>query len=216
MIPVLHGYFRSSSAWRVRLALHLKGIEFETRAVNLLRGEQLSPEYGRVSPLHAVPALEMDGRTFVESMAILEYLEETRPEPALLPKSPADRALARAMAQLVVADIQPVQNLRVLKKLDEEHAIGQAGRARWARHFIAEGFGAFERMLEGSNGRVCVGEAVSFADVCLVPQVYNARRFELDLTPYPTIVRIDEALRSHPAFELAHPSKQPDCPAELR
>lgn len=214
--PRLYGYFRSSSAWRVRLALALKGIAFETVPVNLLKGEHLAFDYGVISPLHAVPALVIDGHTLTESMAILEYLEETHPTPPLLPRHPALRAKVREIAQLVVSDIQPVQNLRVLKKLDADYQAGADGKQAWARHWITEGFVAVEKVIEQTAGEYSVGDQLTMADVCLVPQVYNARRFGVELDPFPTLAAVEARLSKLPAFEAATPARQPDCPPDLR
>lgn len=214
--PRLYTYFRSSSAWRVRLALAVKGVEYDAVPVNLLKGEQLSADYADVNPLRAVPALVIDGQTLTESTAIIEYLEETRPSPPLLPNDPIGRAHTRRLAQIVVSDIQPVQNLRVLKKLDADHQVGADGKQAWARHWIAEGFVAFEKVLEQTSGRFSVGDDVTLADLCLLPQVYNARRFGVALDPFPLLSAIESRLAELPAFASSHPTKQPDCPPELR
>ena len=214
--PRLYGYFRSSSSWRVRLALAVKGVAYDHAPVNLLKGEHLAFDYGVVSPLHAVPALVIDGHTLTESMAIIEYLEETRPEPALLPHHPALRAKVREICQLVAADIQPLQNLRVLKHVDETFQVGGEGKKAWAAHWIDRGFTALEKILEDVAGECCVGDHLTMADLFLVPQVYSANRFGVELGKFPTIARVEAALSKRPEFEAAHPSKQPDCPAELR
>lgn len=216
MTTKLYSYFRSSSAWRVRIALAWKGIPYEYAAVNLLKGEQRSFEFGIVNPLHAVPALVIDGHTLAESLPIVEYLEETRPAPALLPHHPFLRAKARQIAELVASDTQPLQNLRVLEKLDREYKAGDEGRKAWARHWIAEGLGVVEKVLGETAGTYCVGEQVTVADVFLVPQVANARRFGVDLAPFPGVVRIDATLGALDAFRAAVPGRQPDCPPELR
>lgn len=214
--PRLYTYFRSSSAWRVRIALALKGVEYEPVPVNLLKSEQLSPAYAEINPLHAVPTLVIDGHTLTESTAIIEYLEETRPDPPLLPRDPVQRARARQLAQLVASDIQPVQNLRVLEKLDADHDVGARGKQAWARHWITEGFDALEKLLAQTSGRYCVGDEVSLADLCLLPQVYNARRFEVALDAFPVLTAIEARLAELPTFAQAHPTRQPDCPPDLR
>ncbi|HWP94551.1 MAG TPA: maleylacetoacetate isomerase [Gammaproteobacteria bacterium] len=212
---ILYTYFRSSASYRVRIALNLKGIAAEYRFVHLVRdgGEQHKPEYRRLNPQGRVPALVVDGRTLTQSLAIIEYLEETHPEPALLPGDPLGRARVRALAHTVASDIQPLGNLAVLQYLERELGIDQARREAWARHWIAQGFTALETLLAGDErtGRFCHGDAPTLADVCLVPQMFNARRMGLDLTPYPTLVRIDAECRKLEAFARAAPENQPDA-----
>ncbi len=216
MIPRLYTYWRSSSAYRVRIALHLKGIEYEPVPVHLARdgGEQHRSDYTALNPQALVPTLEVDGLVLTQSVAIIEYLEDTRPEPALLPAQPAERAQVRALAQLVASELQPLNNLRVLNYLRDEQGMDEAVRNEWYRHWIAAGFGALEALLERQAGaaRFCHGDSPTLADVCLVPQVYNARRYECDLGPYPRIRAIDEACRELPAFHAAAPEQQPDAP----
>jgi maleylacetoacetate isomerase len=210
----LHGYYRSSAAFRVRAALALKGLAFETVPHHLRKGEQRDPAYVRdLHPQAFVPALEIDGRTLIQSMAIIEYLDETRPEPPLLPADPAGRARVRALAQVVGCDIHPVDNLRVLNRLRHELGQDQAAVVAWYNHFMAEGFAALERLLAESpdTGRFCHGDAPGLADLCLVPQVVNSRNFDLDLTPYPTLVRVFDACLELPAFQDAMPQAQVDA-----
>jgi len=208
--PVLYGYWRSSAAWRVRLALNLKGIKYEYKAVNLQNGDHLKEDYAKLNPLKEVPTFVVDGRVLFQSMAIIEYLEETHAHTRpLLPKDPFKRALVRQIALSIVADIHPIQNLRVQKK----HSDNQEAREDWSRHWIAFGFEGLELQLKQSAGRCCVGDDVTLADICLIPQVANARRFKLDLAPYPIIRRIDEELSQLPEFKASHPSAQPDAPA---
>ncbi|CAG8584341.1 11726_t:CDS:2 [Ambispora leptoticha] len=204
--PILYSYYRSSCSWRVRTALNLKGIKYETRPVNLLKEEQDIPEYENLNPLKMVPTLIIDGQILTQSVAILEYLEETRPEPALLPKNPIDKAKVRAIVQSIVSDIQPVQNLRVLK-----HS-GQG--SNWGNHWITLGFRAIEKQFKETAGVYCFGDSITLADLCLVPQVYNANRFEVDLTEFPIIRRIEAQLNELQAFRDAHPSNQIDCPTD--
>lgn len=202
---VLYTYWRSSCSWRVRIALNLKGIAYEARPVHLVKKEQNTADYGELNPSHKVPTLLIDGLTLNQSLAIIEYLEETRPEPvALLPAAPAARAQTRAIALMIAADIQPIQNLSVLEYVGDEK------RAEWARFWIERGLQAVERVLVRTAGAYCVGDALSLADLCLVPQVYNAKRFAVDMTQFPTIVRVAEALELLPAFAAAHPDAQPD------
>lgn len=211
----LYGYFRSSAAYRVRIALGLKGLPHEYVPVHLTRdgGEQHSSAYRAVNPLELVPSLEDHGAVLVQSLAIVEYLEETHPQPPLLPASAAERARVRGLAQTIACDVHPLNNLRVLQYLERELGAAEEARARWYRHWIAEGLEAFEEMLVRSphTGRFCHGGGPTLADVCLVPQVYNARRFSCDLSPYPTITRIEAACLTLSAFDRARPENQPDA-----
>lgn len=211
----LYGYFRSSAAYRVRIALGLKGLPHEYVPVHLTRdgGEQHSSAYRAVNPLELVPSLEDHGAVLVQSLAIVEYLEETHPQPPLLPASAAERARVRGLAQTIACDVHPLNNLRVLQYLERELGAAEEARARWYRHWIAEGLEAFEEMLVRSphTGRFCHGGGPTLADVCLVPQVYNARRFSCDLSPYPTITRIEVACLTLSAFDRARPENQPDA-----
>jgi maleylpyruvate isomerase len=213
----LYGYFRSSAAYRTRIALALKGIAYDYRAVNLRGAEQAAADYRRLNPQALVPTL-VDGKHAIpQSLAIVEYLEETHPEPPLLPKSPIERARVRALALAVACDIHPLNNLRVLNFLGEHFGQDEEGRNRWARHWIGLGFAAIERELAESpwTGRFCHGSEPGLADICLVPQVYNARRVAAPLDGYPTIRRIEETCRAHPAFQKARPEAQPDWPKEV-
>ncbi|XP_053553343.1 maleylacetoacetate isomerase isoform X1 [Bombina bombina] len=209
--PLLFGYFRSSCSWRVRIALALKGIEYEHRFINLIKdgGQQLSDEYKEVNPMQQVPALRIDGITLSQSLAIIEYLEETRPNPPLLPKDPKKRAQVRMISDHIASGIQPLQNLSALQRIGNT-------KDEWAQYFIIRGFQALEKILKDTAGRYCVGDEVTMADLCLVPQVANAERFKIDLTPYPTITRINQSLLQLEAFQVSHPSRQPDTPPELR
>lgn len=214
--PVLYSYWRSSSAWRVRIALALKGVDYEYRAVHLVAdgGAQHAPPYRAMNPLREVPALEIDGLVLAQSLPIIEYLEETRPEPPLLPAAPAARARARQLAEVVNAGVQPLQNLRVLQHLGAALGLTADGTSAWARHWIALGFDGLEPLLRETAGACALGDQVTVADLLLVPQVYNARRFGVDLGPYPTIVRLDAALSAQAAFLAAHPDRQPDAPPQ--
>ena len=211
----LYTYWRSSAAYRVRIALALKGLEYESVPRHLLRdgGEQRRPDYLAVNPQGLVPALEDDGEVVTQSLAICEYLEERFPEPALLPAAPRDRAAVRAMALAVACDIHPLNNLRVLQYLRSELGQDDAGVARWARHWIASGFEALAQLVarHSGDGRHCFGSSVTLADVCLVPQVANARRVQLDLAPWPRITAVAGHLESLPAFAAARPDAQPDA-----
>ncbi|XP_053234524.1 maleylacetoacetate isomerase isoform X1 [Podarcis raffonei] len=209
--PVLYTYFRSSCTWRVRIALALKGIAYDSAPVNLVKdgGQQLTPEFQAVNPMQQVPALKIDGITLSQSVAIIEYLEETRPKPSLLPQDPKKRAQVRMISEHIASGIQPLQNLTVLEQFGEK-------KQEWAKNCISRGFKALEQILRETAGRYCVGDEVTMADLCLVPQVFNAGRFKVDLTPFPTINRINKALLELEAFQTSHPSRQPDTPSELR
>ncbi|KAI8322427.1 glutathione transferase zeta 1, isoform CRA_c [Martensiomyces pterosporus] len=208
--PVLYTYFRSSSAARVRIALNHKGIDYEARPVNLLKGEQLSEEYVKVNPSGMVPYLIIDGHEFCQSVAILEYLEETRTERPLLPKDPVQRAQVRAIVGAICSDTQPLQNLGVLKTLPQEE------RAGYACRIITKGLAVVERLLEKTAGEFCVGDQVTLADCCLIPQLFNAHRYGVDFDKLPLIRGIEERASKLDAFHRAHWAQQPDCPAELR
>lgn len=211
----LYSYFRSSAAFRVRIALNLKGIGYETIPVHLMKdgGQQLSESYRALNPTALVPTLVDGDLTIGQSMAILEYLEETQPQPALLPADPAGRARVRAIAQTVACDIHPLNNLRVLKYLKHELKLEEETKNAWYRHWINEGLVALEALLVASpdTGRFCHGDQPTMADLCLVPQIFNARRFECDLTAFPTLLRIEEACMALPAFRDAAPAHQPDA-----
>ena len=208
----LFGFFRSSAAFRVRIALNLKGLAWEDGFIHLRRGDQRRAEYLAVNPQGLVPALDIDGHTLVQSMAIIEYLDEAHPEPPLLPRDPWGRARVRALAEIVACDIHPINNLRVLRYLSRPLGHDQAAIGAWYNHWIADGFDAFERLIaaDARTGTFCDGDAPGLADVALVPQVVNSERYQLDLSPYPTITRIYENCMRIDAFALAHPNNQPD------
>ena len=211
----LYTYWRSSSAYRVRIALNLKGLDWEPVPVHLVRGggEQHAPAYRAVNPHGLVPVLEDGERRISESLAIIEYLEETRPEPPLLPADADGRGRVRALALSIACGIQPVNNLRVLKYLEEPLGLEPGQRDAWYRHWVEEGFGALEARLssEPETGRFCHGDTPGLADCCLVPQVYNARRYGCDLEAFPTLLRIDAACAELEAFRAAAPERQPDA-----
>jgi len=213
-MTTLYGYFRSSAAYRVRIALNLKGLAYEQAPVNLVAGEQRSKENLARQPQGLVPSLVTeDGRVLNQSLAICEYLDETHPEPALLPSDAAGRARVRALAQLVACEIHPLDNLRVLKYLVGELGVDEDAKLTWYRHWIAEGFSALEAQLsrEAGSGDFCHGDTPTLADLCLVPQVFNAERFACDLSAYPAIQRITGNCRALPAFQQAAPETQPDA-----
>lgn len=211
----LYTYFRSTAAYRVRIALNLKELQADHRFVHLVRdgGEQHSDDYRQLNAQGLVPTLVNGGAPLTQSLAIIEYLEETCPRSPLLPKDAAGRARVRALAQIVACDIHPLNNLRVLQYLGGELGVDKPMRDQWYRHWIKEGFGALETMLASSptTGRYCHGDTPGLADICLVPQVFNARRFECDLGPFPTITRIDKACMELEAFVNAAPENQPDA-----
>jgi maleylacetoacetate isomerase len=206
--PVLYEAPRSSAAYRVRIALNLKGVDYDSRPVDLLAGEQNSADYRGVNPQGLVPMLEIDGLRLTQSLSILVYLDQLYPEPLLMPRDPADGAHVRSMALLIACDIHPVNNLRVLKYLKAE--LGQSDEAisRWYAHWIDEGLGALETVAKPGAGKFLWGDAPTIADVCLVPQLFNARRFKVPLDAYPTLLRVDENASRMEAFAAAHPDRQ--------
>jgi maleylpyruvate isomerase len=209
----LYSYWRSSCSWRVRIGLAWKGLDWEYRAVNLLEGAQFQPAHRARSPLGQVPCLEVEegGRVLhlVQSMAILEWLEERFPRRPLLPADPEGRARVRALAEHVNAGTQPFQNASPLKWLREERA---GLDEKWVRHWLAFALGGLERAVAEGAGRYCHGDAVTLADLFLAPQLYGARRFGVDLAPFPTLTRVEAALRQLEAFQQAEPDRQPDAP----
>ena len=213
---VLYGYWRSSSSYRVRIALNLKGLEYEQRAVHLVRdgGEQHQAAYRKINPLGMVPALLHRDRVLTQSLAICEYLEELFPYPALLPEDAAGRARVRGLAQSIASEIQPLNNLGVTQYLKTEMKQETETINDWLLHWVARGFSALEAWLESdASGRFCHGDKPGLADCFLVPQVYNAERISCDLNPYPNIRRIAALCRELPAFLSAAPENQADAPA---
>jgi maleylpyruvate isomerase len=211
----LYGFFRSSASFRVRIALNLKQIACEQASVHLRRGggEQLQAAYKAINPQALVPALEDNGRTLTQSLAIIEYLDEQYPDPPLLPKDPADKALVRSMALLVACEIHPIQNLRVLTYLKNTHGQTDEQVNRWAQHWIDLGLTALEQMIadQTKRGRFCFGDRPTLADIAVVPQLANARRFGCDLAKYPVLLEIEKSCMALAAFADATPEKQPDA-----
>ncbi|KAA8582250.1 hypothetical protein FQN60_008990, partial [Etheostoma spectabile] len=200
--PILHGYFRSSCSWRVRIAFALKGIEYDQAPVNLIKdgGQQLTEQYKTLNPMQQVPAVEIDGIILSQSLAVIQYIDETRPGPRLLPADPKKRAQVRMISDVIASGIQPLQNLYVIQKIGAE-------KVQWAQHFIDRGFQDITQL-----PLQCY---ISMADICLVPQVYNAERFKVDVGQYPTIKRLNQTLLEIEAFKVSNPSCQPDTPADL-
>jgi len=209
----LHNYFRSSAAYRVRIALALKGLAYEYVPVHLPRGEQRLPGYTALNPQGLVPALITEGVTITQSLAIIEYLDERHPAPPLLPATAQARARVRAIALAIACDIHPLNNLRVLQYLTKVLAVGDDAKNAWYRHWVQIGLAALETQLcaDPATGQFCHGDAPSLADVCLVPQIANARRYDVPLDAYPTLLRIDAHCRAQPAFATAAPDRQPDA-----
>lgn len=209
----LYGYWRSSAAYRVRIALNLKQLSFDNVPVHLIKngGEQHSDAYKLLNPAQLVPTLIDDGLTLNQSLAIIEYLDEVYPAPALLPQEPAARALARALALDIACDIHPLNNLRVLQYITGPLALTESQKLQWISHWLSTGFAALEQRLQQSAGQFCLGDDVTLADLCLVPQVYNAQRFSVDMSAYPTISTIHHNCQQLAAFALAAPEQQPDA-----
>jgi maleylacetoacetate isomerase len=208
----LYGYFRSSAAFRVRIALNLKKLDYANAFIHLRRGDQAQPEFLGLNPQGLVPAIEVDEQRLIQSLPIIEYLDETHPEPPLLPRDPAGRARVRALAAIVACDIHPLNNLRVLRYLNRPLGHDQGAVEAWYNHWIDGGFRAIEALLAGDRrtAAFCHGDRPGLADIALVPQVVNAERYRLDLAPYPTIARIFENCMKLDAFAAAHPDRQPD------
>jgi maleylpyruvate isomerase len=211
----LYGFFRSSASYRVRIALNLKGLSYEQASVHLARGggEQFAPAFRRLNPQSLVPVLEDGPLALTQSLAIIEYLDETHPNPPLLPRTPVERARVRALALAIACDLHPLNNTRVLSYVAGPMGAGEDGRMTWYRHWIAVGLQPLEAMLAGdrATGKFCHGDAPGLADCCLVPQLANARRFKCDVAPYPTLLAIEKNCQALEAFQRAAPDKQPDA-----
>ncbi|WP_151811378.1 maleylacetoacetate isomerase [Acinetobacter bereziniae] len=206
----LYSYFRSSAAYRVRIALNLKQLDYAIQPVHLLKNEQQQESYIAFNPSQLVPSLIDQDQSFIQSLNILEYLEERYPSLPLLPTDLVERAKVRAFSQTIACDIHPLDNLRVLKYLKHELAVNDEQKNQWYQHWIIEGFKSLEMQLNDSNGQFCFGTQATFADCCLIPQVYNAKRFNVDLSDFPKIQSIDQHCLSLPAFLRATPEQQPD------
>jgi maleylacetoacetate isomerase len=211
----LYTFFRSSASYRVRIALNLKGLSYEQAPIHLRRGggEQLSAAYRSINPQALVPALEDGGIVLTQSLAIIEYLEEKHPNPPLLPRDPADKALVRSMAMVIACEVHPIQNLRVLNHVKKEYGQTDEQVNRWAQHWIDFGLSALEQMFtaQPKRGKFCFGDSPTLADICLVPQLGNARRYGCNLEKYPVILAIEKNCMALTAFADAAPEKQPDA-----
>lgn len=209
----LYTYFRSSASFRVRIALNCKGLAYDPVAINLPKAEHAEPTFKAISVQGLVPALEDGGKILSQSLAIIEYLDETRPGPKLLPAEPLDRAYVRSFSQIIACEIHPLNNLRTLKYIRRAYKLDEEGVNSWYRHWIDDGFAMMERFLlqERKAGKYCFRDNVTMADCCLVPQVFNAQRYNCDLTPYATVMRIHEECMKLPAFLEAQPLRQGDA-----
>jgi maleylpyruvate isomerase len=206
----LYSFFRSSAAYRVRIALNVKGVDYETVPVDLPGAAHHAPAFRALNPQATIPTLDDNGTVLWQSLAIIEYLDTRFPTPRLIPEEPVARAHVQALAQLIACEIHPLNNLRVLKYLRGELKLDDTAVSKWYSHWIAEAFGPLEQLVSRfGGGRYCYGDSLSLADVCLAPQMYNARRFNCDVTPYPTLVRIAAGLEAEPAFAAAAPERQP-------
>ena len=209
----LYGYFRSSASYRVRIALNMKGLDYEQASIHLAKGRQFTPEFSEVSPQNLVPVLEHEGRRLHQSLAIIQYLDEKFPQPALLPKDSVDRSRVRSLALISACEIHPLNNTRVLAYLTDTLNLTDEQKNAWYRHWVTVGFTALEKRLatEKETGQYCHGDTPGVADIVLVPQVANANRFKVDLDPFPTIRRINESCLAQEPFKKAMPQNQPDA-----
>ena len=205
---ILYDYYRSSACYRVRIALNLKRIDYETRSINLATEAQKDDAYRDRNPLGFVPMLVMDGQTITQSLAICDFLDAAIKQPPFVPRDPADRAHVLALALTVACDIHPLNNLRILKYLGAELGVEEPARKEWYRHWVTEGLTALEALAAPRAGSWLFGDEPSLADICLIPQLYNARRFKVPLDPYPTLLRADATAAAHPAFKAADPENQ--------
>ena len=213
MSYTLRSYFRSSCSWRVRISLAFKGLSYETIPVHLIKdgGQQHGDAHRGANPMRELPVLLVGDEPLAQSMAILEYLEETHPTPSLLPKDHLARARVRQMAEVINSGIQPIQNLRVMQKLQKDFNLEKADAMKWSADWIKFGFDALEVLVEKHSGKYCFGDEPSIADACLIPQLFNARRFSVELAAYPNLTRVETALNELDAFKASHPSQQPDA-----
>jgi maleylacetoacetate isomerase/maleylpyruvate isomerase len=211
MAWILHSAWRATAPYRVRIGLQLKGVAYDYAAVDLLAGQQREPAYRAINPQGLTPALDLgDGTVLTQSLAILEWLEETRPTPAILPRAAMDRAVVRAMAGIIACDIHPLNNTRVGRKLNKL-GLDKDAILDWTQGWIRDGFEVLEPMVEKHGGGFAFGDTPTIADCCLIPQVYSALRYEVDLSPYPHLAAVADRANQHPAFAAAHPNRQPDA-----
>lgn len=208
---ILHGYWRSGTSYRTRIALNLKGLAYDAAPLDLRKAEQKSDAYLALNPQGLVPALEVDGAVLTQSPAILEWLEEAHPTPPLLPADPLGRGQVRAMAALIGCDIHPLNNLRVLKALKDDFGADQAATDAWAARWITAGFDALETLVARHGAGWCFGDSPTLADCYLIPQLYSARRFNVSLDAWPRLRAVETRSEAHPAFQAAHPDRQPDA-----
>jgi maleylacetoacetate isomerase/maleylpyruvate isomerase len=208
----LFNYFRSSASWRVRIALALKGLDYDYRTVHLRKNEHFAPEFGALTPAQLIPLLRDGENVVTQSMAIIEYLDETHPEISpLLPRDPLSRARVRALAQDIACEIHPLNNLRVLRYLTSELGLDEGRKNQWIHHWLLKGLAVVEQRLQATAGSCCFGDTPGMADCVLIPQVYNAQRFDCPLDEFPTILRVNAHCLTLPAFAETHPSKCPDA-----
>lgn len=210
--PILYSYFRSSCSWRVRIVLAHKKIDYDYKAIHLVRdgGEQHKDEFRALNPLEQVPAFQLGDKVLTQSVAIMEFLEEMYPQHALLPKDPWKRAKVREIVEMICSGTQPIQNLSVMNMARDD----PPERVRWSNYWITRGLAGVEVILEQTAGKYCLDDHVTLADCCLIPQIYNANRFSVDMEAFPIINRVARHLEALPAFKAAHPSAQPDCPTD--
>lgn len=213
---ILYNYFRSSTSYRVRLAMNVKGLDFEYKPINLLKGEQRSPEYLKINPLGGVPTLIHNGKLIPESFAIMEYLDEVFPEPALFPKDAYLKARIRQVCEVINSFMHPMGNLKTLQYMEKHHGYAQEQKEEWFKHWATQGLQTLETTLKEFAGTYSFGDQVTMADLFLVPQLVTCQRFKMDLSPYPTLVKISENCNKLEAFQKAHPFKQIDTPEEFR
>ncbi len=206
--PILHDYFRSSAAYRVRIALALKGVDYDHRIVNLAHGDQQLAEFRARNPQGLIPCLEIDGHVLTQSLAICDYLDASYDQAPFVPKDPATRSHVLALALTVACDIHPINNLRILKYLTGQLGVDDSAKDAWYRHWVSEGLAALEALAAPRAGAYLYGDSPTLADICLIPQLYNARRFAVALAPFPTLLRVEETASAHPAFAAAHPDRQ--------
>ncbi|MEE2756529.1 MAG: maleylacetoacetate isomerase [Myxococcota bacterium] len=213
MSLILRSYWRSSCSWRVRIALNMKGLEYQTVPVHLVAdgGHQHTQAHRALNPMRELPVLIVNGQPIAQSVAILEYLEESHPEPSLLPKKTLERALVRQMVEVINSGIQPIQNLRVMQRLGREFGLDKSAQQSWSRGWIEFGFEALHNLVERHGATYSFGDQVTLADLALIPQLYNARRFNVELERFPRLLEIESALIQIPAFISAHPDRQPDA-----